>query len=65
MLKWVEERFAAFADIAIDYLWIWPYDQGGCTCGQCKPWGVNGFLAMAEPTARRFWDFFPKGKVVR
>jgi len=64
MLRWVEERFAAFADIAIDYLWIWPYDQGGCTCGQCKPWGVNGFLTMAEPTARRFREWSPKGKVV-
>jgi hypothetical protein len=64
MLRWVEEKFAAFADIAIDYLWIWPYDQGGCTCWQCKPWGMNGFLTMAEPIARRFRRAFPHGKVV-
>lgn len=64
MLRWVEEKFAAFADVAPDYLWIWPYDQGGCTCSQCKPWGVNGFLLMAEPIARRFRERFPQGKVV-
>ena len=30
MLTWAKERLEAFADIAPDYLWIWPYDTGGC-----------------------------------
>ena len=52
MLRTQAERLDAFADIGIDYVWIWPYDQGGCTCSECRPWGVNGFLRVAEPLAR-------------
>lgn len=64
MLKWVEERLKAFADIAPDYLVLWPYDCGGCTCSQCAPWGCNGYLAMAEPTARLYRQHVPHGKVI-
>jgi hypothetical protein len=64
LLRWVEEKLEAFSDADLDYLWIWPYDQGGCTCGRCSPWGANGFLAMAEPIARSFRRRFPSGKVV-
>ena len=64
ILQWADERLDAFSDLALEYLWIWPYDQGGCTCPKCKPWGANGFLAMAEPIARRFKRRFPRGKAV-
>lgn len=64
MLRWADERLEAFSDLPLKYLWIWPYDQGGCTCSLCKPWGSNGFLAMAEPIAHQFKRRFPKGKVI-
>ena len=64
LLRWVDEKLAAFSDLDLDYLWIWPYDQGGCTCGQCAPWGANGFLRMAEPIARRYRKAFPRGQVI-
>jgi hypothetical protein len=64
LLKWVDEKLSAFSDVTLDALWIWPYDQGGCTCGNCAPWGVNGFLKMAEPIARHYKQAFPAGKVV-
>jgi hypothetical protein len=64
ILRWVDEKLAAFGDVDLDYLWIWPYDQGGCTCSQCKPWGGNGFLRMAQPIARRFRRAFPHGQVI-
>lgn len=35
-----------FADLKIDYICYWPYDQGGCTCAECAPWGVGGFLKI-------------------
>jgi hypothetical protein len=35
-----------FADLKIDYVVYWPYDQGGCTCKDCAPWGSNGFLKL-------------------
>jgi hypothetical protein len=64
ILRWAEERLAAFADIGIDYYWIWPYDQGGCTCADCAPWGVNGFPRIAEPLARMYQRYFPQGNVL-
>jgi hypothetical protein len=39
------------ADLTPRYVWIWPYDQGGCGCAQCRPWGCNGFLKAAERVA--------------
>ena len=35
-----------FADLKIDYVCYWPYDQGGCTCAKCTPWGSNGFMKL-------------------
>ena len=35
-----------FADMRPDYIVYWPYDQGGCTCKDCAPWGTNGFLRL-------------------
>ncbi len=64
LLKWATERLEAFADIMPDYLWLWPYDQGGCTCSRCAPWGANGFLSIAEPTARLYRRYNPRGKVI-
>jgi len=64
MLRWFDEEFEAFADVGIDRVWIWPYDQGGCACERCRPWGANGFLVMAEAIAELFRRRFPRGEVI-
>lgn len=28
----------------IDLLVCWPYDEGGCGCPSCAPWGAKGFI---------------------
>ena len=63
-IGFVREKLAAFADIGVDYWFITPYDNGGCTCAQCAPWGINGYLRMAEPLARAYRREFPDGKVI-
>ncbi len=63
-LRYCEEKFEAFKSIGLDYWFIWPYDNGGCTCSKCAPWGANGYLRMAEPSARAYRRAFPKGKVI-
>ena len=63
-LGFCEEKFNAFKDIGVDYWFIWPYDNGGCTCPKCTPWGANGYLRMAEPLAQAYRREFPVGKVV-
>ncbi|MCE5258625.1 MAG: glycoside hydrolase family 20 zincin-like fold domain-containing protein [Chloroflexi bacterium] len=64
ILREYEEKLRAFAEVGLDYIWLWPYDQGGCTCPRCAPWGANGFLRLAEPQARLFKQLYPAGKVI-
>jgi hypothetical protein len=64
VLRCTAEKLQAFQEVGLDYLWIWPYDQGGCTCRECAPWGINGFLRLAEPIARMYREHFPEGKVI-
>ena len=37
-----------YADIGLDYLVTWPYDEGGCGCEKCRPWGANGYLDLCR-----------------
>ena len=37
-----------FADCNIGVTCFWPYDEGGCSCEKCRPWGGNGFLKLAD-----------------
>ena len=46
------------------YLWLWPYDSGGCGCAKCRPWGSNGFLAVGEPLAALARDRLPGVQIV-
>ena len=64
LLKWRGEMYGYFKDIGIDYVVIWPYDSGGCTCSLCKPWGVNGFLKAAEPVAALTHRDFPRCQII-
>jgi len=45
------QLFDWYADLRPRFVWIWPYDQGGCGCSECRPWGNNGFLKIGEPVA--------------
>jgi hypothetical protein len=63
-LQYCREKYDAFKDIGIDYWFFTPYDNGGCTCPQCAPWGANGYLRMAEQLVRGYRSAFPGGKVV-
>jgi hypothetical protein len=54
----------AFSDIRFDYVGMAPYDQGGCTCSRCKPWGANGYLKIAEPVARLVRRYFLNAKIM-
>lgn len=64
ILKWRQEMLEAFADLALDYFWIWPYDQGGCKCPECKPWGGNGFVRNAAAVGELVRRKFPRTRIV-
>jgi hypothetical protein len=64
LFEWRRQVFAAFESVGIDFVWIWPYDQGGCTCARCAPWGTNGFLKLAPGIAELARSSFPNAKIV-
>jgi len=64
ILRWRREMLEAFRGADPEYIWIWPYDQGGCTCSACAPWGINGYLKTAEPVARLIREMCPSAKIV-
>ena len=48
----LKERAAVldlFADVSVGNVCIFPYDQGGCTCRDCAPWGANGLFKVLPP----------------
>jgi hypothetical protein len=64
MLRWRQEMVEAFRDVRVEYFWIWPYDQGGCACAKCAPWGANGFLRIGEDVARLVRQQFSEAKII-
>ena len=63
LLAWRRQVFDAFAEIPPTDITIFPYDQGGCTCDDCAPWGANGFLRLARPLADLARKSFPGVRV--
>lgn len=64
MLKWFDEQLSIFAEVKPDYLVFGPYDQGGCACATCRPWGANGYLKIAQAKAELARTRFPGIQVI-
>jgi hypothetical protein len=59
-----EEKLRVFAQVQPDYLVIWPYDVGACTCKACAPFGSRALLPLARAEAELYRRYVPRGKVV-
>lgn len=64
VLRVLEQEFEWCADLRPRYVCLWPYDQGGCGCEQCRPWGANGFLKVAEAVAVLVRKKLPTAKII-
>lgn len=53
-----------FAGIGLDYLVTWPYDEGGCGCDQCRPWGAKAYLDAVCRLRELAVSMYPKLQVV-
>ena len=60
------EFLDAFASrgVHVTNVWIWPYDQGGCSCESCRPWGANGYLKLSKPLSSLLREELPGVDVV-
>lgn len=64
MMEWKRELFERFANVGIDFVWFGPYDQGGCTCAECRPWGGNGFLKTCRESAAVARQCLPNVRII-
>lgn len=64
ILEYRRQMLEYFKDLKIDYVVYWPYDQGGCTCADCEPWGANGFLKLLPHFKALVKQVMPNTKVI-
>lgn len=51
-------------DVGLEGVVLWPYDEGGCACPQCAPWGCNGFLRISKDFTDLGRAYFPNLKSI-
>ncbi|MCG3148621.1 MAG: hypothetical protein PCFJNLEI_02066 [Verrucomicrobiae bacterium] len=60
--RYRQEMLDAFRGLNLGLFSLGAYDQGGCTCQKCKPWGANGYLRTCEVVAPLVKQSFPNAK---
>ena len=58
------EMLRPFADIGLDYLVTWPYDEGGCGCADCLPWGGRGYADLVRLLDEEARQIYPAIKTI-
>lgn len=64
LLSSFDELVCRFSSVGLDYIMLWPYDQGGCTCEKCYPWVSNGFYRIAKKKAEIAKKYFPDAEII-
>lgn len=64
LMHWHREVLDAFSDVSLHYFEIFSYDQGGCTCAECAPYGANGYWKIIPALSQLVRKKFPGCKIV-
>ncbi len=64
LLKNWEQLLDQFADPGLDCVTYWPYDEGGCGCPDCWPWGARGYLSLSRAVSALVRQKSPHVKVI-
>ena len=56
--------FEELQEAGLDCVCYWPYDEGGCACQKCAPWGSNGYLNLSRDFTRLGRSYFPHMKTI-
>lgn len=56
--------YRELADVGLDLLEHWPYDEGGCACEKCLPWGSNGYFKLSRDLSLLAREYFPECKTI-
>lgn len=47
-----DDMLDVYRDVGLDFVASFPYDEGGCGCERCRPWGANGYVKAAKLLSR-------------
>ena len=64
ILEYRREWLEVFSDLELDYISIGPYDEGGCSCSKCAPWGGNGYIKTVEALIPLIKEYMPKTEII-
>lgn len=53
-----------YTDVGLDYIITCPYDEGGCGCEKCYPWGANKYLDGNIALREEALKYFPNIKFI-
>lgn len=54
----------ALRETSLDFLVLWPYDEGGCPCPACSPWGTVGYPRLGRRVAELVKAIHPRAAIV-
>lgn len=64
ILEYRRQYIEAFRAVEPDFVTIGPYDEGGCSCKDCAPWGSNGYLRCVEALTELIREYWPKTEII-
>ena len=64
MLDYRRKCLGELKGVRPDWFRAWPYDEGGCKCEKCAPWGGNGYLRLAKRQAEVNRAHAPEGRTM-
>ena len=64
LLKDWDRLLDEFAEPGLDCVTYWPYDEGGCGCQDCWPWGARGYLSLSSVVSELVRRKSPHTKVI-
>ncbi len=64
LCEYRKRQLKELAGGAMDYFIYWPFDEGGCECEKCRPWGGNGFLRLIEQLEKLNKGAYPDAKAI-
>ncbi|MBR2353499.1 MAG: hypothetical protein IKA76_03235 [Clostridia bacterium] len=59
-----QKMLGAFREEGLEYIVAWPYDEGGCGCKDCRPWGARGFLNASIELRGEALKLYPDAKFI-
>lgn len=64
LLKLKRDALEKSREFPVSGLLYWPFDEGGCACEKCSPWGGNGYVRFIERLSKEVEAVHPGAKHV-